>query len=177
VPLADLRAQHALQMHLYREAQVADTAARQVSAIREAVAALAESASAQVVTTANALSAALGSSGGGRAGRGRRSAVGVSPPGASRGRGPLVQPSFDLIRDSMNHLLEELDSADMAPTPAMTGAYATACGDLKNSLTAWRTIQSEHLAALNAALVASHVPPLAMPSTLAAPVCPTTAAR
>jgi len=177
VPLADLRAQHALQMHLYRESQVADTAARQVSVMRDAVGALTESASAEVVTTANALSAALGSAGGGRAGRGRRAGVGGSPPGVTAGRGPVVLQSFDSIRESMDHLLEELDSADMAPTPAMTGAYAAACRDLKNGLAAWRTIQSENLAALNAALTANHVPPLAVPSTIAAPVCPTTAAR
>jgi hypothetical protein len=179
VPLADLRAQHALQMHLYRASQVADTAARQVSAMRDAVAVLAQSASGpEVVTTATALTAALGSAaGGGRMARGRHPGVGASPPGGPVGRGSIVLPSFESIRESMDHLLEELDSADMAPTPAMTGAYAAACSDLKSGLTAWRSIQSENLSPLNAALAASHVPPLAIPSTLVAPVCPTTTAR
>jgi len=177
VPLADLRAQHALQMRLYSESQAADTAARQVSAMREAVAALAQSASAQVVTAVDAFSAVLGSAEGGRVGRGRHPGVGASPPGVSAGGGTIAVPSFDSIRESTNHLLEELDSADMAPTPAMAGAYAATCSDLRSALTAWRTIQSKNLVTLNAALAASHAPPLAMPSTIAAPVCPTSAAR
>jgi hypothetical protein len=65
----------------------------------------------------------------------------------------------------------------MAPTPTMTGAYAATCSDLRNALTAWRAIQSKNLVTLNAALGANHAPLLAMPSTIAAPVCPTTAAR
>lgn len=177
VPLADLRAQHALQMQLYRASQAADTAARQVRAMRDALAALAQSASAQVVTEANALSAALGSAEGGRVARGRHPGVGAPPLGASAGPAPIAVPSFDSIRESMNHLLEELDSADMAPTPAMTGAYAATCSDLRNALAAWRTIQSKSLAPLNAALAANHAPPLAPPSVIAAPMCPTTAGR
>ncbi|HEY6359104.1 MAG TPA: hypothetical protein VIX35_12710, partial [Vicinamibacterales bacterium] len=177
VPLADLRAQHALQMRLYRESQAADTAARQVSAMRDAVVALGQSGSAQVVTAANAFSAALGSTEGGRVGRGRHPGVAASPPGASAGGGTIAGPSFDSIRESTNHLLEELDSADMAPTPAMTGAYAATCSDLRNALTGWQTIQSRNLVTLNAALAANHAPPLAMPPTIAAPVCPATAAR
>ncbi|MGH9411216.1 MAG: WD40/YVTN/BNR-like repeat-containing protein, partial [Vicinamibacterales bacterium] len=67
-------------------------------------------------------------------------------------------PSFDRIRDTMNHLLEELDSADFAPTPSMTGAYAAACGELKTALSTSRA-QSHDFASI----------PL--------PVCPANTAR
>src|SRR5262249_55497486 len=73
---------------------------------------------------------------------------------------------------TMNHLLEELDSADMAPTPAMTGAYAAVCTDLVSGLTAWRTVQSKQLKALNAKLTASGAPVVPVPAPIAAPVCP-----
>ena len=44
-------------------------------------------------------------------------------------------PPFGRIRDTLNHLLEELDSADFAPTPSMTGAYRAACNELHDALT------------------------------------------
>ena len=65
-------------------------------------------------------------------------------------------PPFDRIRDTMNHLLEELDSADFAPTPSMTGAYGTACNSLRDALSAWRTAQ----------------PQAAGAAAIALPVCP-----
>ena len=55
--------------------------------------------------------------------------------------------SFNRIRETMNHLLEELDSADFAPTASMTGAYAAACGELVTALSAGRA-QSPELASI-----------------------------
>jgi hypothetical protein len=80
--LADLVAQHDLQMRIYRAIGDADTAAR-----------------------------------------------------LTKGASGTAAPPFDRIRDTMNHLLEELDSADFAPTPSMTNAYAAACNDLRDALT------------------------------------------
>lgn len=42
--------------------------------------------------------------------------------------------SFGRIRETLNHLLEELDSADFAPTPSMANAYAAACTELSGEL-------------------------------------------
>jgi hypothetical protein len=52
-------------------------------------------------------------------------------------------PPFDRIRDTLNQLLEELDSADFAPTPSMTHAYGAACRELRTALTALRDAQPQ----------------------------------
>ncbi len=57
--------------------------------------------------------------------------------------GGTALPPFGRMRETMNHLLEELDSADFAPTPSMTGAYAAACNDLRDALSTWRTMQPQ----------------------------------
>lgn len=56
------------------------------------------------------------------------------PVPTRRGAANTAQPSFAALRETMNHLLEELDSADFAPTPSMVGAYAAACEDLTTAL-------------------------------------------
>jgi hypothetical protein len=57
-------------------------------------------------------------------------------------------PPFDRIRETMNHLLEELDSADFAPTPAMTHAYDAACRELRTALSAERDAQPQAAASI-----------------------------
>jgi photosystem II stability/assembly factor-like uncharacterized protein len=57
-------------------------------------------------------------------------------------------PAFDRIRETMNHLLEELDSADFAPTPAMTHAYDAACRELRTALSAVRDAQPQAAASI-----------------------------
>ena len=57
-------------------------------------------------------------------------------------------PSFARSREALNHLLEELDSADFAPTPSMTGAYAGACNDLRGELSKWRDAQPQAAASV-----------------------------
>jgi len=52
-------------------------------------------------------------------------------------------PPFDRIRETMNHLLEELDSADFAPTPSMTRAYDAACRELRTALSTLRNVQPQ----------------------------------
>jgi photosystem II stability/assembly factor-like uncharacterized protein len=140
---ADLRAQHALQMRLYNGANLADAAAKQVSAMREAAVA---------VPAKGDLAAA------------------VSEFVRNLGRPAL--PSFEMIRGTMDHLLEELDSADMAPTPAMIGAYAAGCRDLASGIAAWQGVQSKALVVFNTKLTAGGSPALSAPAPLAALVCP-----
>ncbi|HEY3886543.1 MAG TPA: YCF48-related protein, partial [Vicinamibacterales bacterium] len=144
---ADLLAQHDLQMRMYDGAKDADTAAKQVSDLR---------ASADGIASGGTL---------------------VEPLAAlTRSLGGNALP-FDRIRESMNHLLEELDSADFAPTSSMTGAYAGACDELRSALSNWRAAQSNELTRVNAALSAAGAPLLTMPATIALPVCPAIAAR
>jgi len=139
--LPDLRAQHALQMRIYDGAKAADTAARQVRDLLAAVGRL--SMTDPLRGPADALTKRIG------------------------GRAlPFVE-----IVNSMDALGEELDSADMAPTPAMTGAYAGVCRNLRAALTTWRAAQTSELAKLNAALTASGAAPISLPMEIAMPVC------
>jgi hypothetical protein len=142
---ADLRAQHALQMRMYGGAKTADVAARQVRALVDAIGRL---------TSTEAL-------------RGPIDAL------TKRISGRALP--FDELVDSMDELLEQLDSADMAPTPAMTGAYAGACRRLRAALTTWRAAQASDLAHLNTALTASGAAPIALPAAMAMPACQTAA--
>jgi hypothetical protein len=70
--------------------------------------------------------------------RGIQSADAAATLAKSAGGTP---PAFDRIRETLNHLLEELDSADFAPTRSMTHAYAAVCDQLRNALSTWRTAQ------------------------------------
>lgn len=74
-------------------------------------------------------------------------AVGDARPNAARREASTAQPSFATLRETMNHLLEELDSADYAPTPTMVGAYAAACDALRSALSGSHA-RSQTLAAI-----------------------------
>jgi hypothetical protein len=94
--------------------------------------------------------------------------------GGGRAGGPAAPavPGFSAIAGSLNHLLEELDSADMAPTPTMNSAYQGTCQDLRAAVTAWQAIVTKDLAALNVLLARNHVAPIPAPSPpLAIPAC------
>ena len=61
----------------------------------------------------------------------------------AKATGANSPPPFDRIRETMNHLLEELDSADFAPTPSMTRAYDAACRELRTALSTLRNVQPQ----------------------------------
>ncbi|HEX5473963.1 MAG TPA: YCF48-related protein [Vicinamibacterales bacterium] len=142
---SDLVAQHELQMRIYRGAKEAGTAIEQVSALRVAAARLEPNGA-----SAGSLAALM------------KSLDDKAP----------VAVSLDKSLATMNHLLEELDSADVAPTPSMTGAYAAACGSLRSALSDWTALQSQELGQVNAALASGGAPPVPMPQAIALPVCP-----
>jgi len=66
----------------------------------------------------------------------------------AKAAGGTSLPPFDRIRETMDHLLEELDSADFAPTPAMTHAYDAACRELRTALSAVRDAQPQAAASI-----------------------------
>ena len=164
----ELRAQHELQMRLYNGAKDAMTANAQVAALRAALAPLVRQ-SGDIGAAASELDtklAALGGGGGfgGRGGGGRR--------GGGPGPGAPSTPPFSSSAGSMNALLEELDSADMAPTPTMTSAYQGLCTGLRAAVTTWQGIVRKDLPALNALLVRNHVAAIAVPQVAGGvPVC------
>jgi photosystem II stability/assembly factor-like uncharacterized protein len=160
----DLRAQHALQMRMYNGVKEAMDANGQIAALRAALAPLIREGG-EIGTAASGVDAKLaGLNRGGGGGRGGGPAAQVAAGVASIG--------FSSIAGSLNHLLEELDSADVAPTPTMDSAYQGTCEDLKTAVTMWRAIVSRDLAALNALLARNHRPLIPAPSpALAIPVC------
>jgi photosystem II stability/assembly factor-like uncharacterized protein len=57
-------------------------------------------------------------------------------------------PPFERMRETMNHLLEELDSADFAPTASMVNAYGAACDELQTALSNLRAAQPQAAASI-----------------------------
>jgi hypothetical protein len=66
----------------------------------------------------------------------------------AKNAGGSAPPPFDRMRETLNRLLEELDSADFAPTASMTNAYATACNELRTALSNLRTAQPQAVASI-----------------------------
>ncbi|HWC72381.1 MAG TPA: hypothetical protein VG454_00490, partial [Gemmatimonadales bacterium] len=67
-----------------------------------------------------------------------------------------------------------LETADIAPTPAMQAAYGAACKDLGTAMATWRGISAPGgpVAKFNAVLEQNKLKPVAAPTAgLAAPQC------
>jgi hypothetical protein len=72
----------------------------------------------------------------------------------------------------MDRQLNTLDAGDMAPNEPMLRTYASSCADLKAAVANWRTLTSQDLAALNAALAKNNLKPIPAPSpALVSPNC------
>ena len=157
-------AQHKLQMDLANGLDESYDGYQQIAALRTALAPYtAGTTPDSIMTAAKALDATLDSLAGNPNPQGRRGGFGG-------GRTP--PPAFVDVNGVMTRQLNALDDGDIAPTGAMKGAYAAACGDLKKVVTAWRTVNSATLPALNARLAAAHLTPLPVATTqLMVPVC------
>ncbi|HEU4988497.1 MAG TPA: hypothetical protein VFT41_01790, partial [Gemmatimonadaceae bacterium] len=159
---AAVRAQFALQLQAYDGAREAWDGYGQVTALKSAVEQAGSNSA--VADAAKAFAAELDSvsgdlnRGGGRGGFFRR--------------GPAGPPNFKGVNGSMLRQLDLLDGGDMAPTPAMRGAYTAACKELKTVAQRWRSVTGKDLAAFNAELVKAGVAPVAGPhQALAVPGC------
>ncbi|MFI5239911.1 MAG: hypothetical protein ACHQQP_08870, partial [Gemmatimonadales bacterium] len=161
--LADVRAQHDLQMKIYSGSKESIDGYNQVAAMRTAVAALtAANPPAEVVAAAKAFDAKLDSVGGAAAAGGR---------GGFRG-GPPPPPTFERVNGTMGRELMALDNGDMAPTSATLRGYAEDCAQLKTVVLAWKTVNSKDLVALNAVLSRNNLTSIrAAAAPLAAPSC------
>jgi photosystem II stability/assembly factor-like uncharacterized protein len=163
--LADIAAQHRLQMKIYGDIKTAWAGDQQVSALRTALQGMVGvNPPPEIATAAAALSAKLpGGNGGGRGGRGRGGRGGAAAGGPS---------DFLAVGDSLNQLLEELDSADMAPNATATKVFVAECTQLKTAVTSWQKTLADDLAAFNAVLVKNNRPTLPAPApALTVPVC------
>ena len=93
---------------------------------------------------------------------------------AARGRGRAGQPApnFRAINGALVSQLTAQDLGDMAPTPATLAAFARTCGELTGVVTAWQTLRTSELNALNAILKAHARSLISVPaSALKPPAC------
>jgi photosystem II stability/assembly factor-like uncharacterized protein len=174
--LADLKAQHALQMKLVAGAQESWDGWHRIAALRDAVQQVVRGhPPAEVVTAAARFDAALAHL------QGDPTPLNYyvspsGPPTFASLNGTEAGESVPLV--SMNGQLRTTDYGDLAPTAAMLRAWALACGGLRTAVTAWRDLDTRGLAALNAVLSRNHLAPIAAAATdLASPSCAVPAAR
>jgi len=73
---------------------------------------------------------------------------------AARGRGRAgpAQPNFRSINGALSSQILAQDLGDMAPTPATLAGFARTCTQLSGVVTAWQTLSTSELDALNAVL-------------------------
>jgi photosystem II stability/assembly factor-like uncharacterized protein len=160
---ADLRAQHALQMSLYRCAQQTWANYREVADLRASLTALLEAEPpTDIETAAQALDAKLAAVGG-SAGFGRRPGGGGGPGAAT------LAPTFLGLNSVANRHLNTLDSGDMAPNEATRKACSGVEADLAKATAAWTQIKSKDLAAFNALLQKNNWKPIRAMATVAVP--------
>ncbi len=161
--LADLRAQHDLQMKLYQGAKESTDAYNQIAAMRRALVAYTHASGpseiARAGTALDAKLAALGGTTGGRD-RGGSGSAGTQPP-----------PDFVAINGAMGQQLTTLENGDMAPTEAMRKGYIAECSNLRTALASWKAINAGDLLAFNTILSRNNVKPVSPSTPTVVPAC------
>ncbi len=163
--LADVNAEHELEMRFYDAARESWNGYNEVEAVRHSLAQYtAASAPPAVAAAAKALDAKLDSIGGSTGGRGRGGFGGFG--------GAAAQPTFVTINGAMDRQIMAMDNADIAPNGAMRAAYAYGCSDLRNAVTRWKAASGD-VATFNSTLRSNNLQPIAAPqSSLQLPACP-----
>ena len=171
--LADLRAQHELQMKLYDGSKEAWQGYGQVAAMRGQIAELLRaSPSSDLAQAATAFDARLASVGGNPGAGGRGGGGGRGAPA-----GPPPPPNFAALNGALNRQLTTLDFGDMAPSEPMERSWIAACTEVRSALTTWRAINGQDLTALNALVTKAGKKSIAGATpTLATPACAAPAA-
>lgn len=145
-----VHAEYDLQMRLYEEAKTAWDDGRKVAAMRAAVAAAAPEATGDLSDALSAFEEKL------------TALEGAQTFGRGFGRGPRGPrtPSFLGAHRAMLHLLETLESGDMAPNEPTRKAATEAEEDLKKASEAWQKLNAEDLPKLNAVLAKHNLKPI-----------------
>jgi photosystem II stability/assembly factor-like uncharacterized protein len=158
-------AQHALQMELVAGADASWDGYQRAAALRGAIDTLLKgNPSDTIAAAAKALDARLEAVGGNLAGGFRRG-----------GRGGPAVADFVGLNGTFARLINGQDLADMAPTPAMNGAWGAACVDLAKTTDSLASALAA-LKPLNALLAAAHLNAIAAPGAAPAHVaCPAAA--
>ncbi len=167
--LADLRAQHDLQMKLYAGAKESWDGWHRAAAMRDAVAQVVRgNPPADVKAAAARLDEVLARL------QGDPTPLNYyispsGPPSFASLNGIEAGESVPLV--SMNGQLRTTDYGDLAPTAAMLHAWAMACEGLKGAVTAWQAINARDLTAFNTLLAHDGLGPVAAGPALAMPSC------
>ncbi|MGH7490456.1 MAG: hypothetical protein ACREMY_33315, partial [bacterium] len=161
--LADLRAEHDLQLKFYDAAKESWQANADINALRETIAEYTNGrAPSDVASAATALDDKLAALAGTTERRNR---------GGGR-NGGAVPTDFVAINRAVTSQITALDNGDLAPTEFMDRAYSADCSDLSKAITSVNSIESSDLPAFNALLAKNNLKPVARPSrSLANPVC------
>ncbi|HWC75307.1 MAG TPA: hypothetical protein VG454_15335, partial [Gemmatimonadales bacterium] len=138
---ADVRAQYALQMRVVAAMQMSWDSYQQIAALRAAVATdTASSQPAAVVAAAKTFDSTLVAVGG-EPGRTPGAFGGGGGGGGAFRPGP-PPPTFVGVNETLRRTMTTLETADIAPTPAMQAAYGAACKDLGTAMATWRGISA-----------------------------------
>jgi hypothetical protein len=168
--LAALKSQHKLTLLAYQGMKDTFSANEEVAAARAQVAALTQPADA--AAKAKELDTKLATFGGVE-GRGGRGGGGGFGGGRGGGATPGAMQSFIALNNGFGAMVSMMQvGLDMGPTPAQIDTWESDCKNYNTTLTAWKKLQAEDLAAFNTVLAANNVKPLAVaPSKLSAAVC------
>jgi len=170
-----LRAQHKLTLlasHALKDTYAGND---EVAAIRAQVAALTRGqVPPDVATQATALDGKLAAFGGATGGRGGGAGGGFG--GGGRGGGPAAPgavTSFTSLNGTFGSMVSLMQvGLDMGPTKAQINTWESGCKSFNATVAAWKTMQTQDLAAFNSLLTKGNLKPLAVtPTKLAAQPC------
>ncbi len=170
-----LGAQHALTELAFRGATDTYSANDEVTAVRNALAALRRGKLPEdVAAKAAALDTALGAFGGAAGGRGGRGGGGFGAGG--RGGGPAAPgavTSFVALNGTFNSLVSLMQvGLDMGPTQAQIDTWESGCKSYNATVAAWKKAQAADVADFNALLVKNGLPAMTVtPTTLTPLTC------
>jgi len=162
----DVQAQYGLQARILAGMRASWDGYQQVAAALAAIVAdTVSTLPAVVVTAAKSLDSTL-------------VAVGGNPDGG-RGfggfrAGPPPPPTFVGVNGTLGGQINALETADMAPTPAMQAAYEATCRDLASAAATWRKINGSGgaIETFNAMATRNNLKPVGLTAApLAAPTC------
>jgi len=160
--VADLKAQHDLQMKLYEGALQAWDGYHQVEAMKANIADILKGKPAKDVEDAcNAFNVKL-TAVGGSLGGGRRFGGGG---GFGRGAAGPRTANFALLSGSLVRELSTLDSGDMAPNQPIRDACDLECKELKTLSDSWTALNTKDLSAFNAILSKYNLKPIVAAAT------------
>jgi len=173
--MADLRAKNKLMLLAYEGSKDSNAGNSEVLAVRQQVASLsANRLPADVAKATTDIDAKLAAFGGVVAGRGGRG-------GGGGGRGGAPTPGalrpFNTLNGSFNAIVSMSQvGLDAAPTQAQIDTWEADCKEYNATVTAWKKMQSQDLAAFNALLGRNNLNPLQVsPTALTDPSCAFTA--